>query len=162
MLNIRQDVRIFPTRALRLTEVSRLQGTLAQHGSVASREAGGALEASSGGRAEGSPETDGWGATNDVAPDDARRWFSRTLREDAGSRQEVTHENQIVFARLRSATFADEDFLRAGKNFFLSATVQFICNTLARRRSKPARPYICRLIIFSRFTCPSTWPLLQG
>src|ERR1700722_11253813 len=87
--------------------------------------------------------------------------FSRTLREDAGSRQEVTHENQIVFARLRSATFADEDFLRAGKNFFLSATVQFICNTLARRRSKPARPYICRLIIFSRFTCPSTWPLLQ-
>jgi len=88
--------------------------------------------------------------------------FSRTLREDAGSRQEVTHENQIVFARLRSATFADEDFLRAGKNFFLSATVQFICNTLARRRSKPARPYICRLIIFSRFTCPSTWPLLQG
>src|ERR1700722_14024815 len=73
MLNIRQDVRIFPTRALRLTEVSRLQGTLAQHGSVASREAGGALEASSGGRAEGSPETDGWGATNDVAPDVARR-----------------------------------------------------------------------------------------
>jgi hypothetical protein len=33
--------------------------------------------------------------------------------------------------------------------------------TLARSRSSPARPYICRLIIFNRFTCPSTGPLLH-
>lgn len=25
-----------------------------------------------------------------------------------------------------------------------------------------ARPYICRLSIFSLFTCPSVWPLLYG
>src|SRR4051812_10177567 len=31
----------------------------------------------------------------------------------------------------------------------------------ARSNSKPARPYIWRLIVFSRFTCPSTGPLLQ-
>ena len=31
----------------------------------------------------------------------------------------------------------------------------------ARRSSTPARPYIWRLIVFSRFTCPSTGPLLQ-
>lgn len=34
--------------------------------------------------------------------------------------------------------------------------------TRARRSSNPARPYICRLIIFRRLTCPSTGPLLHG
>src|SRR5262249_55226753 len=34
------------------------------------------------------------------------------------------------------------------------------CRTRARSSSKPARPYICRFIVFSRFTCPSTGPLL--
>ena len=34
--------------------------------------------------------------------------------------------------------------------------------TRARRSTNPARPYICRLIVFSRFTCPSTGPLLHG
>jgi hypothetical protein len=29
-------------------------------------------------------------------------------------------------------------------------------STRARSRSKPARPYICRFMIFSRLTCPST------
>jgi hypothetical protein len=33
--------------------------------------------------------------------------------------------------------------------------------TLARSSANPARPYICRLIIFSRLTCPSTGPLLH-
>ena len=33
--------------------------------------------------------------------------------------------------------------------------------TRARSSSNPARPYICRLIVFSRFTCPSTGPLLH-
>jgi hypothetical protein len=36
------------------------------------------------------------------------------------------------------------------------------CSTRALKRSKFARPYICRLIVFSRLTCPSTGPLLQG
>src|SRR5262249_42934590 len=36
------------------------------------------------------------------------------------------------------------------------------CNTRALKRSKFARPYICRLIVFSRLTCPSIGPLLQG
>ena len=35
-------------------------------------------------------------------------------------------------------------------------------NTRAFKRSKFARPYICRLIVFGRLTCPSTGPLLQG
>ena len=35
-------------------------------------------------------------------------------------------------------------------------------NTRARRSSKPARPYIWRLIILSRLIWPSTWPVLHG
>jgi hypothetical protein len=34
--------------------------------------------------------------------------------------------------------------------------------SLARRRSNPALPYMERLIVFSRLTCPSVGPLLQG
>src|SRR5215471_13561398 len=34
--------------------------------------------------------------------------------------------------------------------------------TRARRSSKPARPYIWRLIILRRLIWPSTWPVLQG
>ena len=34
--------------------------------------------------------------------------------------------------------------------------------TRSLRRSKPARPYICRLMSFNRWICPSTWPLLHG
>jgi hypothetical protein len=30
------------------------------------------------------------------------------------------------------------------------------------KRSKPARPYICRLIVLSRLICPSMGPLFQG
>src|SRR5271157_438705 len=32
----------------------------------------------------------------------------------------------------------------------------------ARSNSIPARPYICRFSILSRFMCPSTGPLLHG
>src|ERR1700733_1730382 len=32
--------------------------------------------------------------------------------------------------------------------------------TRVRSRSKPARPYICRLRVFSRLMCPFTGPLL--
>ena len=35
-------------------------------------------------------------------------------------------------------------------------------NTRCRRRSKPARPYIWRLIVFRRLICPSTGLVLQG
>jgi hypothetical protein len=35
-------------------------------------------------------------------------------------------------------------------------------STRAFRSSKPARPYICRLIAFSRLMCPSMGPLLHG
>jgi hypothetical protein len=35
-------------------------------------------------------------------------------------------------------------------------------STRARSSSKPARPYICRLITFSRLICPSNGPLLRG
>src|ERR1700740_7647 len=35
-------------------------------------------------------------------------------------------------------------------------------STRALRSSKPARPYICRLIAFSRLICPSIGPLLHG
>ncbi len=38
----------------------------------------------------------------------------------------------------------------------------YAAKTRSRSRSKLARPYICRLISFSRLTCPSVWPLLQG
>jgi len=34
--------------------------------------------------------------------------------------------------------------------------------TRARRSSKPARPYIWRLIVLSRLIWPSTWPVLQA
>ena len=36
------------------------------------------------------------------------------------------------------------------------------CNTRNRSKSNLARPYICRLICFKRFTWPSTCPWLQG
>jgi len=35
-------------------------------------------------------------------------------------------------------------------------------STLWRRRSKPARPYMDRLMAFNRLICPSTGPVLQG
>jgi hypothetical protein len=35
-------------------------------------------------------------------------------------------------------------------------------STLWRRRSNPARPYMERLMTFSRLICPSTGPVLQG
>src|SRR5262249_50295883 len=35
------------------------------------------------------------------------------------------------------------------------------CKPLARSKVKPALPYICRLIVFSLFTWPSTGPLLH-
>ena len=35
-------------------------------------------------------------------------------------------------------------------------------NTRARKRSKFARPYICRLSVFKRLLCPSTGPLVHG
>src|SRR3954464_12974074 len=35
-------------------------------------------------------------------------------------------------------------------------------STLWRRRSNPARPYMVRLMTFSRLICPSTGPVLQG
>ncbi len=35
-------------------------------------------------------------------------------------------------------------------------------STRARSRSKLARPYIWRLMVLRRLTCPSSWPLLQG
>src|SRR5262249_46365405 len=38
---------------------------------------------------------------------------------------------------------------------------QAALSTRARRSTNPARPYICRLIVFNRFTCPSTGPLLH-
>jgi hypothetical protein len=34
-------------------------------------------------------------------------------------------------------------------------------STIARKSANPARPYICRLIVFKRLICPSTCPLLQ-
>src|ERR1700716_647003 len=39
-------------------------------------------------------------------------------------------------------------------------SADFHGSTRARNSSKPARPYICRLIIFSRLMWPSTGPLL--
>src|SRR5262245_21570325 len=36
------------------------------------------------------------------------------------------------------------------------------CTTRARSKASPARPYICRLMAFSRLTWPSTGPLLHG
>jgi hypothetical protein len=36
-----------------------------------------------------------------------------------------------------------------------------VASTLWRRRSKPARPYMERLIAFNRLICPSTGPVLQ-
>ena len=40
--------------------------------------------------------------------------------------------------------------------------ISYAARTRARSRSKFARPYLWRLIALSRFTCPSTGPLLQG
>src|SRR6266480_6448475 len=37
-----------------------------------------------------------------------------------------------------------------------------VCKTRSRSKSNWARPYICRLCTFKRFTCPSTWPLLHA
>ena len=37
-----------------------------------------------------------------------------------------------------------------------------MCRTRCRRSSKPARPYIWRLSILSRWTLPSVGPLLHG
>ena len=39
---------------------------------------------------------------------------------------------------------------------------QAACSTRAFRRSSFPRPYIIRLISFSRCSCPSVWPLLHS
>src|SRR5258707_10849757 len=55
-------------------------------------------------------------------------------------------------------------FFAPGRGFALSRRgVGYAAhNTRARKRSKFARPYICRLMVFKRLTWPSTWPLLHG
>jgi hypothetical protein len=58
-----------------------------------------------------------------------------------------------------SRTFGDADQPGAGRP---PSTSRYAASTRARSRSKLARPYICRLMTFSRVTCPSTGPLLQG
>jgi hypothetical protein len=35
-------------------------------------------------------------------------------------------------------------------------------SNLARSNSTPARPYMARFSVLSRFICPSVWPLLRG
>jgi hypothetical protein len=43
-----------------------------------------------------------------------------------------------------------------------AALEAFQGSTRAFNSSKPARPYICRLIALSRLICPSIGPLLHG
>ena len=38
---------------------------------------------------------------------------------------------------------------------------QAALSTRARSNMNPARPYICRVLAFNRFTCPSTGPLVK-
>src|SRR3954470_12719654 len=56
------------------------------------------------------------------------------------------------FFVLLCAHLRDEDL----RPFYAAAS------TLWRRRSNPARPYMVRLMTFSRLICPSTGPVLQG
>lgn len=60
-----------------------------------------------------------------------------------------------------SRTFGD---LASGMRTYPSgsASRQLLRRTLARKRAKPARPYMDLLITFNRFTWPSTGPLLHG
>src|SRR5262249_35644748 len=59
-----------------------------------------------------------------------------------------------------SRTF--DDVGRASPGSVVAAPLrQAASSTRARSNTNPARPYICRLIVFNRFTCPSTGPLLH-
>src|SRR3954471_4758667 len=58
----------------------------------------------------------------------------------------------IWFFVLLCAHLRDEDLC----SYYAAAS------TLWRRRSNPARPYMVRLMTFSRLICPSTGPVLQG
>ncbi len=46
--------------------------------------------------------------------------------------------------------------------FLATLDDQAASRNLRLSRSRLARPYIWRLSVFSRFTCPSVWPLLQA
>ncbi len=57
------------------------------------------------------------------------------------------------------ASFSEGDFDDSS-----ALLVNYDADRKTRRRSKSkcARPYICRFIVFSRLMCPSTGPLLHG
>jgi hypothetical protein len=60
----------------------------------------------------------------------------------------------------RSRTLGDSG--RTSPDGFGAAPLrQAAVSTRARSKANPARPYICRLTVFNRFTCPSTGPLLH-
>src|SRR5258708_32870316 len=66
----------------------------------------------------------------------------------------------VLFPHLLSAPRQAHHYpaSRAARAGAFSAT----CSTRARSRGSLARPYMLRLINLSRFTCPSTGPVLQG
>src|SRR3954469_18519261 len=84
----------------------------------------------------------------------------------------------IVFlGRVRVPSFDVTRFLSMRRQWFTFGFFVLLCahlrdedlcsyyaaaSTLWRRRSNPARPYMVRLMTFSRLICPSTGPVLQG
>jgi hypothetical protein len=112
-----------------------------------------------------------------------RSWRHDLLRTLRRTRKKEPHAYHSAWGQCevwRGTTRAGSSF---GKNAKISLTITgffvLLCaqlleeviglifsyataSTLWRRRSNPARPYMERLMTFSRLICPSTGPVLQG
>ena len=101
----------------------------------------------------------GWMNQRQLQVIDYLREENRVLREQLGGRRLRINDNQ----RRRLAAVA----LQLNRFFRTFGAIQFDPKvshgrTRALSSSKPARPYICRLITFSRLIWPSSGPLLHG
>src|SRR4051794_19712048 len=76
----------------------------------------------------------------------------RGSRQSGAQGYAVVRRVDLRFFVLLCAHLRDEDV----RSCYAAAS------TLWRRRSNPARPYMVRLMTFSRLICPSTGPVLQG
>ena len=89
-----------------------------------------------------------------------------TMGPDAGYTQGDVTEFARALTGYSIADARDGDLgatlFRANFRFLATLDDQAASRNLRSSRSRLARPYIWRLRVFSRLTCPSVWPLLQG
>src|SRR5690606_28080326 len=105
---------------------------------------------------------------------DALHWRYATKRMNGQKIPEQQLDRILEAVRLAPASYGLQPYsVLVVKDQVSTPTEKWVCATFvdvyagsgmtrARSSSKPARPYIWRLIALRRLIWPSVWPLLQG